>query len=531
MGLTMAYGGNTRHLWYSEYDPDASHVLAQHLPGVPNLGDLKAIDWASLPRVDVLTAGFPCQPVSAAGRQKATDDERWLWPHVLQAIRTLRPQEILLENVRNLVSIQKGTIFAQILTDLRDAGYAVRWSTAGACAVGGAHHRHRVFIVARYAWQLDPPPAEHVVVGECGARRGKGRTLLPTPTAARYGNNQGGQNPDGPVRHSLDEVHKFLPERVADELEVGPLLPTPTCSDGMGGPGSNGRAGGDNLRTAAALLPDPAGDMLPTPTAGDERNSRNITANRSPDKADARLGYTLCDVAHLADDTGTVGVLLPTPCARDGKGGDDHSAQRRQAGLFDGGDNLPTVAQQLAPTLFGTGPQATELLPTPRASDEVNGSPNQHGKRGDLMLSSAVIGERYGKYAAAVTLWAQVSGRPAPEPTIRNAKGQWRLSPWLPEWMMGYPTGWIVPHVKRGAALRLAGNGVVPQVVAAVYPLLTRDWPYLQGGETCPDDLTRAAPPVPGTAGSPRLGGRAGGGRGRGGVSAAPAAEQLALPV
>lgn len=62
--------------------------------------------------------------------------------------------------------------------------------------------------------------------------------LLPTPAATPYGFNQGGQNPDGPVRPSLDMMARKK------------LWPTPTQSDGMGGPGCSGRDGGENLRTA-----------------------------------------------------------------------------------------------------------------------------------------------------------------------------------------------------------------------------------------------------------------------------------------
>jgi DNA (cytosine-5)-methyltransferase 1 len=96
--------------WHCELDPAASKVLAHRWPGVPNLGDITAIDWerdfawkkrGEVPSaaVDVLCGGYPCQPFSAAGRRKGTNDERHLWPYFAEAIRCLRPRFVVLENV------------------------------------------------------------------------------------------------------------------------------------------------------------------------------------------------------------------------------------------------------------------------------------------------------------------------------------------------------------------------------------------------------------------------------------------------
>lgn len=510
LGVHAAYRGDTRIAWYAEVNPDASTVLAARLPGVPNLGDLTAVDWTQIPRVDVLTAGFPCQPVSAAGKQKGEADERWLWDDVRAAYRVLRPQELVFENVRNLVSIRQGALFGKICADLQEDGYAVRWTVAGACAVGAPHHRHRVFIVARYAWQLEAPPARQIKIAECGARKGKSRALLPTPTASRYGNNQGGASPGGPVRHSLDQAHLLLP--VPDQA----LLPTPTKSDGPGGPGCPGREGADNLRTAIAVLAD--GLLLPTPTARDHKTGYDH------DRGGVRA-LLLNDVAQQ--------LLLPTPTCGDATNtrnatSRDPDAPRKGDVGWTLSDVTHNAGGELSGPTIAAPVHADVLLPTPRHSDADKGSPNQHGSRpGDLMLPSAVIGARYGRYAAAVALWERLCAMAAPEPTMLNGKGQWRLDPRLPEWMMGYPAGWITDLVGRSAALRCAGNGVVPQVVATVYPLITAGWPYLQGGEVCPD-------PIPGECSAgrrplstgPAAARRAGAAGER---SAGPAAEQLQL--
>lgn len=59
LGVQAVLGGTVA--WHAETSPDASRILARHWPGVPNLGDITTIDWSDVPRICVLTAGFPCQ--------------------------------------------------------------------------------------------------------------------------------------------------------------------------------------------------------------------------------------------------------------------------------------------------------------------------------------------------------------------------------------------------------------------------------------------------------------------------------------
>lgn len=85
LGLMAALGtGEVR--WHSEIDPGPAKVLAHHRPDVPNLGDLTSIDWTGVEPVDWLTAGYPCQPFSHAGKRKGAADDRHLWPHVARAV-------------------------------------------------------------------------------------------------------------------------------------------------------------------------------------------------------------------------------------------------------------------------------------------------------------------------------------------------------------------------------------------------------------------------------------------------------------
>lgn len=131
-------------LWYSEIDKDASKVLAERFPGVPNLGDLKLIDWASVHRVDVLTAGYPCQGESLAGKRKGAEDERWIWPWIADAIRILRPRVVLAENVAAHLTLG----FPRVLSDLASLGFDVEWTTFRASDIGACHQRDRIFWAA-----------------------------------------------------------------------------------------------------------------------------------------------------------------------------------------------------------------------------------------------------------------------------------------------------------------------------------------------------------------------------------------------
>ena len=130
--------------WQSEIDSYCSRVLAKHWPEVPNLGDVKTIDWSDVERVDLICGGYPCQPFSSAGSRRGTDDARHLWPYMRDAIGVLRPRLALMENVPGHLSLG----FGDVLGDLAELGYDAEWDCIPAAALGAPHLRYRVFIVA-----------------------------------------------------------------------------------------------------------------------------------------------------------------------------------------------------------------------------------------------------------------------------------------------------------------------------------------------------------------------------------------------
>jgi DNA (cytosine-5)-methyltransferase 1 len=150
--LCTGYGGldlaveayfDAETIWCAEIDKYASQVIEQRL-NITNYGNIKNIDWALLEPIDILTAGYPCQPFSHAGYRKGTDDERHIFPFILEAISTLRPRYAVMENVRGHLSLG----LKEVLEGLASIGYDARWEIVRASQVGAPHQRARLFIVA-----------------------------------------------------------------------------------------------------------------------------------------------------------------------------------------------------------------------------------------------------------------------------------------------------------------------------------------------------------------------------------------------
>jgi DNA (cytosine-5)-methyltransferase 1 len=144
-GLDMAVEAffNAETVWTCEFDKYASKVIKERI-AKPNHGDLKTTDWSQVEPIDILTAGYPCQPFSHAGFRKGAEDERHLWPHIKEIIGNLRPKYVVLENVRG----HFGLGFREVLGDLTEIGYDAKWKLIRASDVGAPHRRERLFILA-----------------------------------------------------------------------------------------------------------------------------------------------------------------------------------------------------------------------------------------------------------------------------------------------------------------------------------------------------------------------------------------------
>lgn len=157
-----------KHVGYVEWDDYCQRVLAQriadgYLDRAPIFGDVREFAQSGAADqyrgiADVVSAGFPCQPFSVAGKQLAADDSRNMWPATAEVIRRVEPKHVLLENVPGLVSCGYiGTVF----TDLAALGFVFRWGVLGACDAGAPHRRDRLWIVAHAARECGDVCADH----------------------------------------------------------------------------------------------------------------------------------------------------------------------------------------------------------------------------------------------------------------------------------------------------------------------------------------------------------------------------------
>ena len=169
MGWTNAFN--------CEIDCFCTRILRYHFLNAEHYDDIKNTDFTKWRgRIDVLSGGFPCQPFSVAGRRKGADDDRYLWPEMLRAIREIQPAWVVGENVAGILTmVQPGseaevggeaTLFGESYTeiemrqqyvvetvcqDLESEGYSVQPFVIPACAVGAPHRRDRVWFVAKRA--------------------------------------------------------------------------------------------------------------------------------------------------------------------------------------------------------------------------------------------------------------------------------------------------------------------------------------------------------------------------------------------
>lgn len=160
--------------WFCEWEKAPSRVLAKHYPNVPNFRDVTKVDWETVPAVDILTGGFPCQDLSLAGKRAGLVEgtRSGLWLEFAKAIEILKPKYVLIENVRGLLSAKSNSdveycpycmgdagdqpnmrALGTVLASLADLGYNAEWCLLRASDVGAPHRRERIFILA-YAYGL-----------------------------------------------------------------------------------------------------------------------------------------------------------------------------------------------------------------------------------------------------------------------------------------------------------------------------------------------------------------------------------------
>lgn len=172
-----------QNLFHCEIQEFPRKVLDYWFPNSESYEDITKTDFTKWHgKVDVLTGGFPCQPFSLAGRRKGADDNRYLWPQMLRAIRQIHPTWVVGENVAGIKTMVESCQVTQmgrtdylfeenhlyreesrftldkICADLEAEGYSVQPIVIPACSVGAPHRRDRVWIVAHT--QCDGPSSQ-----------------------------------------------------------------------------------------------------------------------------------------------------------------------------------------------------------------------------------------------------------------------------------------------------------------------------------------------------------------------------------
>ena len=212
--------------WVADVEPAACRVLERRFPGVPNLGDVTAVDWSAVEPVDIIEGGSPCQDISAAGKRAGmTDGTRSnLWVAMREAIAVIKPTFVIWENVNGAHSATAASAMepcpgcvgdgstqpalralGRVLGDLAELGFDAEWSSVRASDVGACHQRRRVFILAWHPGRVTgnaPGPRLQGPAGRGLQRRQPARAdrdtdglTLPTPTS-NLGTNGGPQHPD-----------------------------------------------------------------------------------------------------------------------------------------------------------------------------------------------------------------------------------------------------------------------------------------------------------------------------------------------
>ena len=134
---------------FVEINPYCQKVLRKNFPNVPIHDDITTFN-ATEGQFQVITAGFPCQDLSIAGKQDGIGEgtRSGLFFEILRLARQIRPKFILFENVRNLLSHSEGETFQKVLQEIAKAGFDVEWSVIPAKDVGACHKRERLWFIA-----------------------------------------------------------------------------------------------------------------------------------------------------------------------------------------------------------------------------------------------------------------------------------------------------------------------------------------------------------------------------------------------
>ena len=243
-----------KNVFHCEINPFGRKILDYWFPNSKSYEDITKTDFTEWrEKINVLTGGFPCQPFSCAGQRKGAEDDRYLWPEMLRAIREIQPDWIVGENVAGILTmVQPGSetplgreeslfgevdrerilhrqeyVVETVCNDLEREGYSVQPVVIPACAVGAPHRRDRVFFIAHRA---DTQGLK--VCNENGKTTFYPVGLLPTPmsTDIHHAKRVKDLKNAGAKTMASRRNGSNRPNGLMDFMDFHGMLPTPTTS-------------------------------------------------------------------------------------------------------------------------------------------------------------------------------------------------------------------------------------------------------------------------------------------------------------
>lgn len=336
--------------WVSEIEAFPCQLIAHHRPGIPNLGDITKVHWDDVEPVDLICAGFPCQPFSVAGKRKSSADSRNLWPSTRDAVAWIQPDYFMGENTPGLLSAPASfperrlrnykslgevspsptpkppvdRYFGTILRNLCELGYNVEWVVVSANDVGAPQKRERVFIVAHRS-ETKPPvgPPFAVLEREFWVKPVGGLLVWMDVAPLRERRYRENWPKFGAMVNG--KAYRLPPLEKESQCTTSHNWPTPNTLDYLGQRSPEAREyqlrrgdpDGSRRSTTGNLREDAA--MWATPRASPNENR---TTKATPSQADGRRGEYLAVQAAETKD-------WPTPKANDCKQGGKAELNRR----------------------------------------------------------------------------------------------------------------------------------------------------------------------------------------------------------
>lgn len=156
-GFHLSFKDLAECVFASEWDNNARKTYLENfgkgieVNNISFVTDITTVDYSKIPAFDILCAGFPCQPFSIAGKKQGFTHptQGTLFFNLIQIIEIHKPKVVFLENVKNLVSHDKGNTFKTIIKSLEDLGYLINHKILNSKTYGNVpQNRERIFIVA-----------------------------------------------------------------------------------------------------------------------------------------------------------------------------------------------------------------------------------------------------------------------------------------------------------------------------------------------------------------------------------------------